>query len=311
MTWKPTSSAIESSTKSTRTYKAMEQIKEEKSTPRDKTLNLFERLLAISMEIGYVNKNLVVGIKQSSYKAVGEADVLAAVKPLEKKYGVYSYPVNREVIESKVSESQGDGYTKYTYFERIKVTYRFVNIDDTKEFIDIVSYGDGIDPGDKSVGKAMTYADKYALLKAYKIMTGEDPDQDPSDPGSDNGYQSQVQGKPQSPQKPQGKPQGTQSQAKPSQSPSDQTNAPSDEPMASQKQNEFVQRILSEKAVTADMAMREVGIDYTKPLTKKQASALIDWLLKQKSKSADEPKQDDKKEEPSAVTPIPDDDLPF
>jgi hypothetical protein len=181
----------------------MEQIKEEKSTPRDKTLNLFERLLAISMEIGYVNKNLVVGIKQSSYKAVGEADVLAAVKPLEKKYGVYSYPVNREVIESKVSESQGDGYTKYTYFERIKVTYRFVNIDDTKEFIDIVSYGDGIDPGDKSVGKAMTYADKYALLKAYKIMTGEDPDQDPSDPGSDNGYQSQVQGKPQSPQKPQ------------------------------------------------------------------------------------------------------------
>jgi hypothetical protein len=289
----------------------MEQIKEEKSTPRDKTLNLFERLLAISMEIGYVNKNLVVGIKQSSYKAVGEADVLAAVKPLEKKYGVYSYPVNREVIESKVSESQGDGYTKYTYFERIKVTYRFVNIDDTKEFIDIVSYGDGIDPGDKSVGKAMTYADKYALLKAYKIMTGEDPDQDPSDPGSDNGYQSQVQGKPQSPQKPQGKPQGTQSQAKPSQSPSDQTNAPSDEPMASQKQNEFVQRILSEKAVTADMAMREVGIDYTKPLTRKQASALIDWLLKQKSKSADEPKQDDKKEEPSAVTPIPDDDLPF
>ena len=26
----------------------------------------------------------------------------------------------------------------------------------------------------------MTYADKYALLKAYKIVTGEDPDQDPS-----------------------------------------------------------------------------------------------------------------------------------
>lgn len=289
----------------------MEQNQEENPTPRNKTLNLFERLLSISMEIGYVNKNLVVGIKQSSYKAVGEADVLAAVKPLEKKYGVYSYPVNREVIESKVSESQGDGYTKYTYFERIKVTYRFVNIDDTKEFIDIVSYGDGIDPGDKSVGKAMTYADKYALLKAYKIMTGEDPDQDPSDNGDDGGCQSQTVTKPQSPQKPQSKPQGTQSQAKPSSAPSASANAPSDEPMASQKQNEFVQRILSEKAVTADMAMREVGIDYTKPLTKKQASALIDWLLKQKSKSADEPKQEDKKEEPSAVTPIPDDDLPF
>ena len=29
----------------------------------------------------------------------------------------------------------------------------------------------------KAPGKAMTYADKYALLKAYKIITGEDPDQ--------------------------------------------------------------------------------------------------------------------------------------
>ena len=26
----------------------------------------------------------------------------------------------------------------------------------------------------------MTYADKYALMKAYKIMTGDDPDQDKS-----------------------------------------------------------------------------------------------------------------------------------
>ena len=45
------------------------------------------------------------------------------------------------------------------------------------DFIDIVSYGDGVDPQDKAPGKAMTYADKYALMKAYKIITGDDPDQ--------------------------------------------------------------------------------------------------------------------------------------
>ena len=28
----------------------------------------------------------------------------------------------------------------------------------------------------------MTYADKYALLKAYKIQTGDDPDQNASEP---------------------------------------------------------------------------------------------------------------------------------
>ena len=33
-----------------------------------------------------------------------------------------------------------------------------------------------LDSGDKGDGKAMTYGDKYALMKAYKISTGDDPD---------------------------------------------------------------------------------------------------------------------------------------
>ena len=57
---------------------------------------------------------------------------------------------------------------------RIEITYRFINIDNPSEFIDIKSYGDGLDTGDKAPGKAMTYGDKYALMKAYKISTGDD-----------------------------------------------------------------------------------------------------------------------------------------
>lgn len=59
---------------------------------------------------------------------------------------------------------------------RIETVYRFVNVDKPEEYIDMVSYGDGVDSQDKAPGKAMTYADKYALLKAYKIQTGDDPD---------------------------------------------------------------------------------------------------------------------------------------
>lgn len=153
-----------------------------------KEMNIFEKLSAISLEITNVNKNLSVGVGKSSYKAVGEADVLAAVKPAEAKFRVYSYPVHRTVIETGTIENESIDYqsqqklVKKSLFERIEVTYRFVNMDNPDDFIDIVSYGDGIDTQDKSVGKAMTYADKYALLKAYKIITGDDPDQDPSDP---------------------------------------------------------------------------------------------------------------------------------
>ena len=72
---------------------------------------------------------------------------------------------------------------KTNRYLRIETVYRFVNIDNPEEYIDITTYGDGIDPQDKAVGKAMTYSDKYALLKAYKIITGEDPDQFKSEEG--------------------------------------------------------------------------------------------------------------------------------
>lgn len=149
-----------------------------------KSMNIFEKLSAISVEITNVDKNLTISVgANGKYKAVGEADVLAAVRPLEAKYRVYSYPVDRQIIESGELESVDyKGNVKKQLFERMRIVYRFVNMDNPSEYIEVISYGDGIDSGDKSVGKAMTYGDKYALLKAYKIITGEDPDKDASEP---------------------------------------------------------------------------------------------------------------------------------
>lgn len=144
--------------------------------------NIYTKMLSISNELETVAKNLSVGVGKSSYKAVGEADVLRAVKPLEEKHGVYSYPYSRTLLESGVIESVGyNGEIKKQQFMRLEVVYRFVNVENADEFVDITSYGDGIDSGDKATGKAMTYADKYALMKAYKIVTGDDPDQHASE----------------------------------------------------------------------------------------------------------------------------------
>lgn len=144
--------------------------------------NIFQRLSAITAEITAVAKNLNVGWGKSSYKAVGEADVLAAVKPIEAKNGVYSYPFSREIIESAIlTSSKSDGTESKQQFMRVRTVYRFVNVDNPAEYIDITTYGDGVDSQDKAPGKAMTYGDKYALLKAYKIITGDDPDQSASE----------------------------------------------------------------------------------------------------------------------------------
>lgn len=153
-------------------------------------LNIYQRMLAITADMQTVAKNLLVPAGGGKYRAVSETDVLNAVKPLEIRHGVYSYPVERRTISVDVLETeerrkdydtkQYEVIKKTQFVYRIETRYRFVNVDFPDEYIDVVSYGDGIDSADKAPGKAMTYSDKYALLKAYKIQTGDDPDQDAS-----------------------------------------------------------------------------------------------------------------------------------
>ena len=140
-------------------------------------LNLFQKLQKISEKVGYVAKNIDIAVGATKYKAVGELDVITAVKPVEVEFGIFSYPTKHEVVESKELEKANG---RVEQFVRVKTTYRFVDIDNPAEFIETTAIGDGVDSGDKASGKAQTYADKYALLKAYKIMTGDDPDLEPS-----------------------------------------------------------------------------------------------------------------------------------
>ncbi len=146
-------------------------------------MNIYQKILAIQNDLAVVAKSLQVSTGKSSkgYKAVSERDVIDAVKPLECQHGVCSYPINREIIDDEILESEstygGQTSKKTTFFTRIKTTYRFVNADDPTDYIDTIVYSEGIDSQDKGSGKAMTYADKYALLKVYKVSTGDDPDQ--------------------------------------------------------------------------------------------------------------------------------------
>jgi hypothetical protein len=50
------------------------------------------------------------------------------------------------------------------------------NIDDRTDYIDVETFGYGVDPQDKGPGKAMSYGVKYALLKVLGLETGDDPD---------------------------------------------------------------------------------------------------------------------------------------
>ena len=150
-------------------------------------MNIYEKLLEISNEVGVVAKGLDVGTGRSSYKAVSERDVKEAIKPLEYKHKVYSFPIATEILSNETFTWMEDtwDYTAKQLVPKqktkrvltIRTTFRFVNVEQPDEYMDLETIADGVDAGDKAPGKAMTYGDKYALLRAYKMLTGEDADQ--------------------------------------------------------------------------------------------------------------------------------------
>lgn len=127
-------------------------------------MNIYQKMDLVRVYTGIIAKN----INLMSYKAVAESDIIKKVNEAEHKARLYSYQYDLEALESNTL-----GENKWI---RIKCLMKCVNIDKPEEYVLFCGYGDGLDKGDKACGKANTYAMKYALMRGYKIPTGEDPD---------------------------------------------------------------------------------------------------------------------------------------
>ena len=173
-------------------------------------MTIYEKIQAVSQEVGAISKDMNVG---GQYKAVSDLAVTLAINKAESKHRIISIPLKQELISSEVyrnvdtvnfetnnattgaKQVNTTNNVKTTYIETIKMTVRFIDLDDDTKFVDIESFGRGLDSGDKGFGKASTYARKYALLNAYKIPTGEDPDKDlsPMDKPTDKRTPAQIE----------------------------------------------------------------------------------------------------------------------
>lgn len=142
--------------------------------------NIYQKMSDISIDIGVIAKNLIVGTGKQQYKATAEKDILKAVKEQEAAKRVFSYPRERHIVFSETLNKTTDYGEKSSLFIRIETIYRFINIDKPDEYVEVTGYGDGIDSLDKAPGKAISYSDKYCLMKAYKIET-DDLDEKASD----------------------------------------------------------------------------------------------------------------------------------
>ena len=131
--------------------------------------------------IEYLTKDDKVEFGTTKYKAISEEKVTTAVRKQLVEQGIVIIPIMQESVVTELIR------TDKTVNQRADVhtRYRIQNIDDVNDYIEVESNGSGVDTQDKAVGKAMTYAYKYMLLRTFAIPTGEDPDKISSDETDD------------------------------------------------------------------------------------------------------------------------------
>lgn len=151
---------------------------------QEKPATLTLAILQVMSEVKSVDKGLTVGAGNSAYKGVSDKDVKQLIQPALVRAGLIIIPVKVEPTTKIERWEESTNYgikQKQQVFTETKVTFELIH--ESGESRQIIGYGHGIDSQDKSAGKAMTYALKYALLYTFMIPTGQidDADTDHSD----------------------------------------------------------------------------------------------------------------------------------
>lgn len=155
-------------------------------------MNLYQRISAVMKDVEYLAKDDSVETGGGkSYRAISEEKVTSVIRASLIKNGIVIIPVSIEHARTDERVIAFDKYAKKDV-ERVNrissadVTYRIQNVDEPADFILAVSAGTGVDTQDKGIGKALTYAYKYLLLRTFAIPTGDDPDKVSSDVYTEN-----------------------------------------------------------------------------------------------------------------------------
>lgn len=128
----------------------------------DNKAKLYQKILQVMDDIKYLKKDDQIKFGNTNYKAISEEKVTSAVRESLIKNKLIILPVEQE-------------HLKVDSLTTVNTKYKICDTE-TGEYEILASSGTGVDTQDKGVGKAMTYAYKYLLLRTFAIPTGEDPD---------------------------------------------------------------------------------------------------------------------------------------
>ncbi len=121
----------------------------------------------------------------NNFRAISESAILEVISPILEENCIY-YTVEVKEPHLDIREAFGAKGKKLQFIATLTVKLRFWHHweDDAypNEMCSTEAVGMGIDDNDKAMGKAYTYAVKYALLKLFRLRYGDDSDFEASKP---------------------------------------------------------------------------------------------------------------------------------
>jgi hypothetical protein len=135
-------------------------------------LNVHQRVLKITQELGSIKKTGAAPAIMGGYAYIEHGEVMARLRTLLVEHGVSIVPTMTIVSNEEVPRLNGKNAFRVVVILKMIV----VNADDPQDCYAIEWPGEGLDQNDKAIQKAGTSAEKYALMKLFKISDREDPD---------------------------------------------------------------------------------------------------------------------------------------
>lgn len=135
-------------------------------------MNLFQKLVEIQKSVRALGKNSSAGTGASSYQYVSGSKVLDFIRPKMDELGILLVQ-QIDSIENERIDYQTKNGVKSELLSKVNMTFTWIDAE-SGEKLPIPFGANGMNNWDKGLGSALTYAERYFLLKFFHIATDED-----------------------------------------------------------------------------------------------------------------------------------------
>lgn len=127
-------------------------------------MNIYQKLIEVRKGVVSLSKDSE-GYK---FKYTSSSQVLKSLRSAMDEQGLLLIP---RVTEHVMHPKGGD---RSEHLTELAMEFTWINAENPEEKVVCPWYGQGLDTGERGVGKALTYSEKYFLLKFFNIATDED-----------------------------------------------------------------------------------------------------------------------------------------